>query len=341
MNYFFNHVNGRLILSVFLSFIFIVMLLISIKKIEFHEVEPSIQSYEPEEGRKFGDTPPSVEVGIFVRSMPKFDIDNGQFSLIGSIWFYYYPSQISLEDIKKFKIDRGEILQKSEPKSKKVKEKILTVFDVNISFSSELNYRYFPFADHRVFLVVKFPQSTAQEMLLVSGKSNIIFDEDLFPGGWKLVDYATRYGFYSEYLDKNENKKFLANPQIYFSFNFKKPGFRKILIIIIPAFILFLLAMISLLIQNRESNQVSVNLSLAAISGLLVHRFVIENLSPKVGYFIMSDWLYTMFITMSFFSFILNISYEDSKYYWKIRFSSAYLMQIISLFFFYFFVLRG
>lgn len=336
-----SDIKGRIFLSFFLIITFLLLLFFSLGTHNVLEKDPLIQSYEPEKDRKFGDAPPHIEVGLFVRSMPQFDIDNGQFSLIGSIWFYYYPSQTSISDIKNFKIDRGEIIQKSEPRSKKIKDRILTVFDINVNFSSELNYLYFPFSDHKLYLVLKFPQSTAQEMLLTSGKSNIIVDKDLLPKGWTLTDVDVNVGFYSEQLDENEKNKFLSNPQMYFTLNFSKPGFRKILVIIIPALILFFLAVLSLIIKVPENNTIPLNLSLAAISGMLVHRFVIENISPKVGYFTTADSLYVAFISCAFISFLINLVHDNNVIYWRFRFISSYVMQVFIIIYFYFLVLRG
>jgi hypothetical protein len=50
------------------------------------------------------------------------------------------------------------------------------------------------------------------------------------------------------------------------------------------------------------------SLASAGVTGLLSYRFVIENMTPKVGYFVLSDRLFVLFLTASLIEFVFAVS---------------------------------
>jgi hypothetical protein len=57
----------------------------------------------------------------------------------------------------------------------------------------------------------------------------------------------------------------------------------------------------------QEANT-SISIAAGSVTGILAYRFVIANMSPKVGYFVFSDYLFFLFLTMSTLVFLVNIS---------------------------------
>ncbi|MFX5595145.1 hypothetical protein ABTD92_21055, partial [Acinetobacter baumannii] len=66
------------------------------------ELPPKTFPFVPEKNRSFGKSITTVKVGLSINNFTNFNIQEASFSLDGTIWFEFSPSQVSLEDLSKF-----------------------------------------------------------------------------------------------------------------------------------------------------------------------------------------------------------------------------------------------
>lgn len=295
------------------------------------EIPPQISHGLSEKRRTFGESAANVKIGLYVHNFPHFSILDGQFSLDGTVWFEFRPSQVSIEDLEKFEFFEGTITQKSVAQIKCIKNKIFVAYNFRVTFTSLLNYKKFPFADHRVFLILKNEALSARELHFSALEGGITLIQNLHSEGWKLRGTKVEAGIIRARLEHGNPKKTMLIPVTVFEFNFQKPGFRHIILTFVPVFLLFYLSLLSLVFYAK----VSLSISLASVSGLIVYRFVIENISPKPGYSTVIDNFYMLILTFSFLIFIFHnydLSHQNIKFLDTLSDIGFYLFQLIMLF---------
>lgn len=294
----------------------------------FLEHSPVFESVVPQKERALASAPPFVDIGLSVRNFSYVNMKEGRFKIEGTLWFLFKPGEVSLKTIEQFDIESGTLLKKSTPRTKLHDQKILASFDVTIEFLSLLEHKKFPVTDHRIFLIVKMGEVSKSELAFNATNSGIMIAPDVRQQAWKLKEYGAQTGYYNEILDGYNETLNVSRPVAVFSFDFENPGFRVLLLLLIPEFILFLFGLFSLVIPFKDASG-SINLSIGSISGLIVHRFVVEAISPDVGYFTFFDKIYIFFLIANFSFFLFNIIFTNESRHILLKNIIFYATQIV------------
>ncbi len=134
---------------------------------------------------------------------------------------------------------------------------------------------------------------------------SILVSDKLFTSNWRVHSTRSLSGYSSLCLDQYNPKHKMITPKAVFTINFQKVGINKILLIFVPLFAVIFLARFSFLISfNNPQGRVA--LVLSAITGLLGYRFVIQQMSPSVGYFTLTDNMFIFFLFFAFMIFIFH-----------------------------------
>lgn len=300
----------------------------------FLEQSPVFETVVPQKERALASAPPFVDIGLSVRNFSYMNMKEGRFKIEGTLWFLFKPGEVSLKTIEQFDIERGTLLKKSAPRTKLHDQKILASFDVTIEFLSQLEHKKFPVTDHRIFLIVKMGEVSKSELAFSAPHSGIMIAPDVQQQTWKLKGYGAQAGYYNEILDGYNETLNVSRPVAVFSFDFENPGFRVLLLLLIPEFILFLFGLFSLIIPFKDASG-SINLSIGSISGLIVHRFVVETISPDVGYFTFFDKIYIFFLLANFSFFLFNIILSNKSHHSLLKNLTFYATQIVFVIYVY------
>lgn len=283
--------------------------------------------------QQFGFGAETVNVGFFIKNFPEFDIQEGIFSIEGEIWFDFNPHLLSLQTIGTFQFEKASHFTKSPPLVKLIGRRLFAIYPISVKFNSDLMHNLFPFNDHRIYLTMTIDKVIPEEIIFEASQSGLRITNEIKPHGWTPVNFDARSGYIKNSLDIQDQKKFLSYPAVVFSVTFTKPGFRNVFIILGPSIFLFFFGLLSLLIEGRAG--IRLTIVIGSLTGLLVHRFVIEKLSPSVGYYTPVDYLYVLFLLSTFIILTINI-YELEKPVQK-NFKNAifYGIQICTIAIFY------
>lgn len=241
-----------------------------------------------------------IKTGLTITDFLKFDVIKNEFEANAIIWFIFNPQQVLQEAIEKFSFTKGDTTYKSsgvvtqiDASTKKV------LYFIRVRFSTIPNYRRFPLDDHYLFLNL-----VNTEML----SDQIVFDVDeytlspnLYAAGWKIVEHEARAGFGKTEIGENQT---LVQPKVSFSIGLAKQDFRQLLIIMLPLLLIFYCGIFALSIKNITE---AIALILASITGLTAYSFVIQTLSPSVGYLMLCDYMFLLFLAVTFMIFFLII----------------------------------
>lgn len=299
--------------------------------ISFEEL-PKVFPYLRESSRSFGEAASVVNVGLFIHSFPEFNMENGSFTVNGTVWFEFNASQLSIEVLEKFEFFEGTITNKSVAQIKRINDKIFVAYNFTVSFISTLNHKKFPLSDHRIFLIIKNEELSISELIFSVEPKDFNITPGIYPAGWKFKRELVETGYIKRQLSHVDLKKIMFVPVVIFGLEFSKPGFRQLLLTIIPSLLLFYLGLFSLVIPSKSStDNTALTIAIGSISALIFNRIVIEDVSPKVGYFTVVDYTYLMFLGLIFIAFVFHIFSMEGLPFENVKLLSFYLFQIIIL----------
>lgn len=313
-----NSGNGKrasltLVLSLFAIFCMILFFLLNtpIEKFNSNDPYPEISTLVPSKIIEFGGSPTTVNVGLYIRDIPTFDILNSRFIVDAILIFKFDHREISLDRIGKFKFDRARVIEQSPPQTKIDGHNLISRYDVKMELNTTLNFRDFPLDDHRVNISLTNYNLTPSEVLFSSSIGNLTINPDLKIAGWEIVDKMVKTGFLTDKTSTGAKIGEINNPRIVFSLDFENVGIRSLLTLLIPLMIIFLISTITLTFEHNITTT-----SIAMVSALIAYKFVIENMSPKTGYLMISDnfFLYIFFGCIAIFVFNLFAGETSSRY---------------------------
>lgn len=307
-----------LILFAIFSSVLIFLLGARLTKFQSNDPYPEITTLTPSKIIKFGGSPTNVQVGVYIRDIPSFDIISGKFVVDLILWFKFDHRQVSLDRIGKFKFDRARVIEQSKPYTKIDGHDLIARYDMKLEMTTTLNYKNFPLDDHRINISLTNYTLTPSEVIFNSSMENLTTNPEIRIAGWDNVDKMVKTGFLTDetYSDEKQSGK-IHNPRVIFSLDFIGIGIRHIITLLIPLLIIFLIATITLAFDPVKSASNIVTTSIATITALIAYKFVIENMSPKTGYLMISDAFFFYILFGCIALFIANLFSDKISGYKK------------------------
>lgn len=246
-----------------------------------------------------------IEVGLHIDQYENFNLSDNDFTFSGKLWFIADPGTISLDTLGKFTFAFGDILSKSPPRTRLVDGKIFAQYSIRVRHISTLALEDFPMDSHRIYIQLQNQYITPNEFLFSATLSHFIAHTNSEIFGWKQRDLSVKSGYIVDEVDVFNKERSSEYPTIIFFLDFMRTSVQQIITIFLP--LLLILYVILFCFSIRE-NSTSVSLAAGSVTGILAYKFVIANLSPKVGYFMLSDYIFFLFLATSILVFLFNIS---------------------------------
>lgn len=307
-----NFIHIRYQLSFILINIVISGLLMYYPNTFFSTADPEAKIYPltPEAARLIGITSRSiiVETGMYLEDFHTFDLTNNEFVITASVWFKFDPAVISLETVGQFSFDRGEILSKSPPSTKFIDKLLFVEYRVKLRFISPLTHRLFPVEDHRIHITLTNKKVSPRELVFTASESGFTLSPDIVVAGWDKVRRSVVTGYTQTQLERNDPKTIAYYPVAVFALDFVRSGLRQIFVLSLPLFLIFFLGIVTLSLDPSKFATLRISISIANLTALIGYRFIIENMSPKAGYFMLSDHIFNLFFALTFVIFFFHIA---------------------------------
>lgn len=268
-----------------------------------NDPKPPIIHITPETYNAFGGFPDIVQIGLYINQFRNFNIITNEFDFDGIIWFELNPDILSLQTLEKFVFKSGDIISKSAPDTQIVNSKLLVRYNIRVKSNSALNYAAFPIDNHTLNLVVANHFISPSTALYASSAREFIVKAQTKSFGWERVNHTVTTGIEQAEIDTYNENKTSYYPIVIFSIDYARYGIRYTLSIMLPLLLIFYLTLFSL----SWGKGGGLNMTIGGITATLGYRFVIENLSPKVGYFMLSDYIFFLFLACNALTFLINI----------------------------------
>ena len=241
---------------------------------------------------------PVVNVGLVIQDFLKFDMAKNDFIAAAAVWFEFDPQQVSLEDIDAFVFAKSDIIKKSKPFIKKRENgRTYVQWYVRIHFSTNLDYHRFPLDDHSLYVTLLSP-FPAQKFMYNITPQHCKLDDHFDVTGWDIKGCRAIAGYSAEQIGDSEPVEY---PKIVFAIDLEKNDGRHLFIILLPLLFIFYICMFALSIHDFA---LAISVIVASVSALIAYAFVMQSISPDVGYFMMSDYLFLIFLMVIFVIFL-------------------------------------
>jgi hypothetical protein len=274
-----------------------------LNRYSIEDPEPPIFNVTPEIYKSFGGFPDTIQIGLYITQFRTFNIITGEFDFEGIIWFEFNPDILSLQTLEKFIFKNGDIVSKSSPDTQIVNDKLLVRYTIRVKCTSPLNYASFPIDNHTLQLVVANHFISPSTALFSSSAREFIIKAQTRSFGWERINRSVTTGIEKTEIDLYNEHKTSYFPIAIFAIDYARYGIRYTLSIMLPLLLIFYLTLFSL----SWGKGGGLNMAIGGITATLGYRFVIENLSPKVGYFMLSDYIFFLFLTCNALTFLINI----------------------------------
>lgn len=286
--------------------------------------------------KEFKKEPASVEVGMTIENFSDFDTRNNKITFSGMVWFVYDPSLVSDKVIENFTFGNNEKLQKSLSKSFSIDGKAIKVYSIRATVKTDLYFGYFPFEDHRIYIVLENKSVGINELIFKSDKSNFIVNENSSFLGWVYINKEVDTGHILTKFGEAGALKDTNHPAVLFEIDYLYQGVRFILAIFFPLFLIFFIELMSFCLDQKEDHGTLITISLTDLAALLAYRFVLESIIPRVGYLTIADYVFFLFLSTSFIMFIINVIGPYLKIWHKKVISISLQLYVLFVFIFLF-----
>ncbi len=266
----------------------------------------------PQKIKEWGGEPTEVQVGLFITNWHEFDVRDNQFVFDGVLWFQFDPALISLDTIDKFSFEKGEILKKSKPDTKLIDGKLFAEYEIRLRFTTNLSHQMFPLDDHRIYIAMLNTFVSPSEVIFKARKNSFSVSESVFIPDWKQIDHEVKSGYEEQDIDKRDQRKVIRNPKVMFMLDFHRSGVSLIMLILVPIFLIFFIGLFSFAFDPSVAQMPIVVIATTSLTSLVTYRFVIQRMSPTVGYFLLSDLIFTALLAFAFMVFIIGVSMVKS-----------------------------
>jgi len=322
--------------------IFLALLCSFDKKTLMLEPVPFFENLTPEMVSELKEDPSDISVGLYVRDFSRFDMVKGEFIMSGSVWFVFNPYKIPLDLVGQFTFEKGKILEKSIPYTLIFGDSVFARYDVKVEFFSPLEYRSFPLDGHKIALMLAHRYISPKDYTFISNDNNLQVPNNrtIANSEWLTGKGSVRTGYLGDRLDVYDPRKTAEYPIVIFSREYFRSGMRNFLLILLPIILILFISLFIFSLDPKVYTTAIISMATAAISALIGYRFVIESLSPKVGYFMLSDYLYFTFLFASFMVFIMSFMIDKMSLRQKyaavlfihgfISLASLYAIQILT-----------
>jgi len=257
--------------------------------------------------------PEQVDIGLIIDDFQKFDIYDNDFLFNGILWIAFNPNIVPFEAIDQIALVNGTFVEKSKASVTAVGDKAFARYAVKIAFrNTSITYKTFPADDHILHLIVTYYGTMAGDVIFKAARSNLVINDDLTPMGWGLINTQVASGYLKNTIKTESGNVNATTPGVIFYLYCQKISLSSLLTLILPLVIFFLMGLYSFAIPYSSATA-RLSLTAQSIIAIVAFRFVIETISPKTGYFLVSDYFFLLFLLVSIIVFFVNLTVHDSK----------------------------
>ncbi len=272
---------------------------------------PSMFDPQPDLGHNITVTAPvQIKTGLFINNFLNFDLVKNEFVVSGTVWFDFDANQITLEELEqsvfsKGKLDAPAMLRgHSKPLIEETGDRVFAQYQIQVKFSSNLDHSRYPFDSHRLYLTLNNPYLDSSKYQFVSDQTQLMISGNAHTPGWQVIGKQVQTGMVTKKIGAS---KAIHYPRVIYSIDFVRDSFKDILLLLLPLIVALFMAMFVFSYDRGHYESGVLSVSGTTVGAMVGYRFVINNVAPRVPYFMLIDHLFDLFLLLAFTVFLFNV----------------------------------
>jgi len=249
-----------------------------------------------------------VRTGLHIDHFETFDTRESDFTFSGSVWFEADPRRVALDSLNKFNFESGKIIEQSDADTQIVDGKLLVRHAVKATITRPMDHTLFPLDAHRFFIAIAHHNISPEDVALVSSAQDFVADAPLRMFGWRKVGKSVETGVKRITISTHGQARSDDYPVALYSIDIARSGIQFLLLILLPLLFIFYLSLFTL-----STAQQTVGITASVMVAIPGYRIVIQNIAPSVGYLILSDYLFFIFLAAASATFLVSIVTSSSS----------------------------
>ncbi len=239
-----------------------------------------------------------VDMDIQVQDFVKADFNQAAATINMLISLTHARTKLTKEDLASFYFKRAALKSKELIAISETPTHITYTWQVVAECTFDFDYSFFPLNDHMLSITLSTMNSS---IIFKTANLSFLFSDTLDLNGWNIIKNESRATCSFSLPEGMSRGVPVSNVECAMALN--KVGFRAILGIFLPLCILLFIALLTLSLNNAMGITLTINLLLA----LNAFRIVLENMSPKTSYLLMSDIIFLAILLMIALIFFIQV----------------------------------
>lgn len=262
----------------------------------------------------------SINIDFKINSFMGSDFSQNILQYGGVILFEFDPKLFTEDQISNFTFFSAEELKKEKILDKIEGDKRYLGYQIQAKIKLALNFKLFPLDDHKLYIILLNYNLHCNNFSYCPKKFKL--EANLKDYDWTLNNVVVKNGIYdSDLIFENQQ---LCFPAVLYQLDIIRYGFREILLILIPLFLVIFLTILMFARTNVEIYYADVTFGIVAL--FVAYRYSIDSYMPKTSHFILADFLFLFALLLS--SLVFYYRSFKSRYLEK---NSLYILIFIYL----------
>lgn len=262
-----------------------------------HDQVPALMAYEKQNSLI------PVQMGLTIHHFMESDIIKNTVSIDATVWFGYDPKTVTREQIGQFSFDEA-TLEKLQPTYAQNGPLEIASYDIQVHCKMDFNFKEYPLDDHRLWFSLKNGALPAEKYQFIVPVDAFVLACRAQIKNCRAENIVAHSGLVSQKLTLLDGQHELRASRALFSIDCNPIDMRHFLNIFLPMFLIFFLTLFSFSFGYSEHFTDVPSIAAASVPALFAYRFVIESVSPDVSYFMMSDYLFFLYLMLSLATFL-------------------------------------
>jgi hypothetical protein len=251
-----------------------------------------------------------IKTGLYVNNFLAFDLIKNNFVISGIVWFNFDKTKVSQAQLEQSVFSKGEaelqavLADDAKPIVHEDGNVVYAKYPVQIKFMSNLNYKLFPFDSHRLYMTLNNMHFDNDKFLFEVDKDDFMLSKNIKTDGWLHTDKQVQSGETTKTISATKKTSY---PRVIYAIDFVRNSFKDVILLIFPLLITLFMAMFTFSYDHQVYRTSILSVCTAAVGAMVGYRFVINNVAPKVPYFMLIDCLFNLFLIMAFTVFLINV----------------------------------
>jgi len=244
-----------------------------------------------------------IYTGLIIHNFVESDIIKNNISIDATISFAYDPKKVTREQIGQFGFDEA-TTEKCQIYYAQYKDLEIATFDIQVRSKMDFNFKAYPLDDHRFWFSLKNSALPIEKYCFKVLPHAFSLGSRMTINNCRAENVNAQAGFVAREVILPESRHEMYSSRAVFSVDCNPVDMRHFLSIFLPMYLIFFLTLFSFSFGYSEHVTDVPSIAAAGVPALFAYRFVIETISPDVSYFMISDYLFFLYLVLSLLTFI-------------------------------------